>query len=121
MAAVKEGQRDSEGNGESLVFLHQLQRGAADESYGIHVAQLAGLPRDVTQRAHEILADLEAHAPTASVEPSHLKPAQQVALFPEASPFLNELKGLDITSMTPLEAINKLYEWKRRYENGHAS
>jgi DNA mismatch repair protein MutS len=76
---------------------------------------LAGLPRDVIQRANEILHELEQHAPTTAVEPSHLKPAQQIALFPETSPILDELKGLDITTMTPLEAINKLYEWKRRY------
>ena len=56
-----------------------------------------------------------AHAPTTSVTPSHLKPVQQAALFPESSPLLDELKELDVTSMTPLEAINKLYEWQRRY------
>jgi DNA mismatch repair protein MutS len=101
--------------GDSVVFLHRIVRGGADRSYGIHVAQLAGLPRDVIQRANEILHELEQHAPTTAVEPSHLKPAQQIALFPETSPILDELKGLDITTMTPLEAINKLYEWKRRY------
>lgn len=101
--------------GDSVVFLHQIVRGGADRSYGIHVAQLAGLPRDVIQRANEILKELEQHAPTTSVEPSHLKPAQQIALFPETSPILEELHQIDITSMTPLEAINKLYEWKRRY------
>jgi DNA mismatch repair protein MutS len=121
VAAVKERKGDGGANGEangeeeSLIFLHQLQRGAADESYGIHVAQLAGLPRDVTQRAHEILAELEAHAPTTHRTPSHLKPAQQVALFPESSPLLTELRGLDVTAMTPLEAINKLYEWQRKF------
>ena len=101
--------------GENIVFLHQVIQGKADRSYGIHVAQLAGLPRDVVQRANEILIDLEAHAVTTSVEPSHLKPAQQVALFPEASPILDEINKLDITTMTPLEAINKLYEWKKKY------
>lgn len=101
--------------GDDVVFLHELVPGGADRSYGIHVAQLAGLPRDVINRAQEILRDLEQHAPTASVEPSHLKPAQQVALFPETSPILEELQKLDVTSMTPLEAINKLYEWRRRY------
>lgn len=101
--------------GEDVVFLHQVVRGGADRSYGIHVGQLAGLPRDVVNRAQEILRDLEEHAPTASVTPSHLKPAQQVALFPETSPILEELEQLDVTSMTPLEAINKLYEWRRRY------
>jgi DNA mismatch repair protein MutS len=101
--------------GENVVFLHEIVPGGADRSYGIHVAQLAGLPRDVVNRATEILSDLERHAPTTSVEPSHLKPAQQIALFPEASPVIDELSKLDVTTMTPLEAINKLYEWKRRY------
>lgn len=101
--------------GEHIVFLHELVRGSAERSFGIHVAQLAGMPRDVVQRANEILQDLEAHAVTTSFEPSHLKPAQQVALFPEASPLLDELNALDITTMTPLEAINKLYEWKKKF------
>ncbi len=47
--------------------------------------------------------------------PSHLKAAQQAALFPETSPILEELEELDVTNMTPLEAINKLFEWQRRY------
>ncbi|MDX1662285.1 MAG: DNA mismatch repair protein MutS [Candidatus Promineifilaceae bacterium] len=102
-------------DGESVVFLHELVPGGADQSYGIHVAQLAGLPRDVVNRAQEILRDLEQHAPTASVTPSHLKPAQQTALFPEISPILEELQKLDVPGMTPLEAINKLFEWQRRY------
>lgn len=101
--------------GDNVVFLHQIVPGGADRSYGIHVAQLAGLPRDVIIRANEILKELERHAPTAAVEPSHLKPAQQIALFPETSPVIEELRELDVTAMTPLEAINKLYEWKRRY------
>ena len=101
--------------GESVVFLHHIVPGGADRSYGIHVAQLAGLPRDVINRAKEILEDLERHAPTASVEPSHLKSSQQMMLFPETSPIIEELQELDVTTMTPLEAINKLYEWRRRY------
>lgn len=98
--------------GENIIFLHELARGSAERSFGIHVAQLAGMPRDVVQRAKEILADLRGmRSATTSVEPSHLKPAQQVALLPEASPILDELNKIDITTMmTPLEAINKLYE-----------
>jgi DNA mismatch repair protein MutS len=102
-------------DGDSVAFLHQIVPGGADQSYGIHVAQLAGLPRDVISRANEILRDLERHAPTAAVEPSHLQTAAQAALFPNSSPLLDELAGLDVMAMTPLEAINKLYEWKRRY------
>jgi DNA mismatch repair protein MutS len=101
--------------GDQVVFLHQIVPGGADESYGIHVAQLAGMPRDVINRAHEILLDLEAHAPTAGFKPSHLNPAQQMILFPESSPLLEELRAMNVTSMTPMEAINKLYEWQRRF------
>lgn len=101
--------------GDTVTFLHKIVPGGADQSYGIHVAQLAGLPRDVISRANEILHDLEQHAPTAAVEPSRLDRGQQMALFPEASPILDELAKLDVNALTPLEAINKLYEWQRRY------
>lgn len=101
--------------GDRVLFLHHIVPGGADRSYGIHVAQLAGLPREVVSRADEILLELEKHAPTTAVEPSRLSSGQQIALFPEASPLLEELAGLDVNSMSPLEAINKLYEWKRRY------
>lgn len=101
--------------GDKIIFLHQIVPGGADRSYGIHVAQLAGLPRDVVNRATDILHELEQHAPTTSVQPSRFTGGQQMALFPETSPFLEELKQLDINAMTPLQAINKLYEWKRRY------
>jgi DNA mismatch repair protein MutS len=103
--------------GDSIRFLHHIVPGGADRSYGIHVAQLAGLPRDVVHRANELLHELEQHAPTTAVQPSRLSSGQQMALFPEASPILAELDNLDINSMSPLEAINKLYEWKRRYAN----
>ncbi len=103
--------------GGEVTFLHRIVPGGADRSYGIHVAQLAGLPRDVILRANEILLDLERHAPTAAVEPSRLSSGQQIALFPEASPYLDELAQLDVNSLTPLQAINKLYEWKQRYTN----
>jgi DNA mismatch repair protein MutS len=101
--------------GDTVTFLHRIVPGGADRSYGIHVAQLAGLPRDVIGRANEILRDLERHAPTAAVEPGLMTSGQQMALFPEASPLLDELTHLDPTAMTPLEALNKLYEWQRRY------
>ncbi|MEZ4593612.1 MAG: DNA mismatch repair protein MutS [Chloroflexota bacterium] len=101
--------------GDKVIFLHQIVPGGADQSYGIHVGQLAGLPRDVINRANEILQELEEHAPTTAVEPSRLNSVQQMALFPESSPILDELQALDVNSMSPLEAINKLYEWKRRY------
>ncbi len=101
--------------GDKVVFLHQIVPGGADRSYGIHVGQLAGLPRDVINRANEILKELEQHAPTTAVKPSRFNAGQQAALFPESSPILDELAQLEISTITPMEAINKLYEWHRRY------
>jgi len=103
---------ESEGK---VVFLHKIVPGGADRSYGIHVAQLAGIPRPVIQRASEILAQLEA----SSGKAVHINPtaSQQMALFPETNPMLDELKALDINTLSPIEALNKLYEWQKKYLN----
>lgn len=98
---------------EKVVFLHKIIPGGADRSYGIHVAQLAGLPRPVIQRALEILKQLESSSGKAAQ--LDIGSAQQLVLFPETNPFLEELKLLDINSLTPIEAINKLYDWKRKF------
>lgn len=96
-----------------VVFLHKIVPGGADKSYGIHVAQLAGLPAPVIQRANEIMAELEKSSGRAMRINPHA--AQQVALFPETSPLLDELKEIDVNSLSPIEALNKLYEWRRKY------
>jgi DNA mismatch repair protein MutS len=101
---------ESDGN---VVFLHKIIPGGADRSYGIHVAQLAGLPHPVIQRANEIMAVLEKSSGQAVRINPHL--AQQVALFPETNPLLDELKHLDMNSLSPIEALNKLFEWQRRF------
>ena len=102
----------SEADG-NVVFLHKVVPGGADRSYGIHVAQLAGLPHPVVQRAGEILKLLEASSGKAVRIDPHTP--QQLALFPETNPLLDELEDLDINSLSPIEALNKLYEWKRSY------
>jgi DNA mismatch repair protein MutS len=99
----------------SVVFLHKIIPGGADRSYGIHVAQLAGLPRPVIQRASEIMAELEKSSGHAIRINPHS--AQQVALFPETNPLLDELKHIDVNSLSPIEALNKLFEWQRRYSD----
>jgi DNA mismatch repair protein MutS len=77
------------------------------------VAQLAGLPRPVIQRASEIMAELEKSSGQAiRINPNA---AQQVALFPETNPLLDELHSLDVNSLSPIEALNKLFEWQKRY------
>lgn len=103
---------ESEGK---VVFLHKIIPGGADRSYGIHVAQLAGLPRPVIQRASEIMAELE----KTSGRAVKLNPlaAQQAALFPETNPFLEELKHLDVNNLSPIEALNKVFEWQKKFTN----
>lgn len=97
----------------NVVFLHKIIPGGADRSYGIHVAQLAGLPAPVIQRANEIMAELEKTSGRAVKIDAHA--AQQAALFPETSPLLKELKEMDVNSLSPIEALNKLFEWQRRF------
>ncbi|MEJ2556726.1 MAG: DNA mismatch repair protein MutS [Anaerolineae bacterium] len=99
--------------GDQVVFLHKIVPGGADRSYGIHVAQLAGLPRPVIHRAEEILTELEyegVRSPVPSARRSE-PVAQQLSLFPsEPHPAVTALRQLDVNSLTPLEAISKLYE-----------
>ena len=96
-----------------VVFLHKIVPGGADRSYGIHVAQLAGLPAPVIQRANEIMSQLERSSGKAvKINPNA---ARQVALFPETNPLLDELKGLDINGLSPIEALNKLFEWQKKF------
>jgi DNA mismatch repair protein MutS len=102
----------SESDGK-VVFLHKIVPGGADRSYGIHVAQLAGLPAPVIQRAGEIMAELEKTSGRAVKIDSHA--AQQIMLFPESSPLLDELKNIDVNSLSPIEALNKLFEWQKKY------
>jgi DNA mismatch repair protein MutS len=99
--------------GGQVVFLHKIVPGGADRSYGIHVAQLAGLPRPVINRAQEILTDLESDSTKARAQ-DH-EPSRQLRFFPETNPMLDSLRALDIASLTPLEALNKLYEWQKRF------
>jgi len=96
-----------------VVFLHKIVPGGADRSYGIHVGQLAGLPRPVVQRADEILHQLEASSGRA-VKINPLAP-KQLALFPETNPLLDELKDIDVNALSPIEALNKLYEWQKKF------
>ncbi len=108
--------------GDRVLFLHRIAEGPADRSYGIHVAQLAGLPASVLERAREVLRELESER---TVE--HLKSAAragrgartaepELPLFgtPE-HPLLDALRGLDPERLTPLEALQKIAEWKQRW------
>ena len=114
-------------DGEDLVFLRKIVPGATDRSYGIHVARIAGVPHAVTSRAKEILEDIEDECMLSEEDRKGSKKKQrssskytQVILFDQDAsygestpdPVLEELKKLDINSMTPIEALNKLNEIK---------
>ncbi|MGB3904376.1 MAG: DNA mismatch repair protein MutS [Anaerolineae bacterium] len=100
--------------GDKVVFLRRIVRGGADRSYGIHVAQLAGLPRVVIQRAEEILEELEKGASRSPGAVPGEGATEQLHLFSmRPHPLLERVKKLDLTTMTPLEALNKLYEWQQ--------
>ena len=105
--------------GGKVVFLRKILPGGADRSYGIHVAQLAGLPRSVINRAQEVLAELEGEREQKG-KPRGRKARQpkQLPLFSPSSPISDELSKLDVDSMTPLEALNKLYELKKKAKEG---
>jgi DNA mismatch repair protein MutS len=100
-------------SGGQVVFLHKIIPGGADRSYGIHVGQMAGLPSPVVQRAEQILLLLEKSSGKAvKIDPDL---PRQMALFPETNPLLDELNKLDINALSPIEALNKLYEWRKKF------
>ncbi|MGQ9560356.1 MAG: DNA mismatch repair protein MutS [Candidatus Oleimicrobiaceae bacterium] len=112
--------------GDRVVFLRKIVPGGCDHSYGIHVAQLAGLPKEVIERAKEILSNLETEALTPSDQPklalrrtSSSDEAQQLQLdifAAQERQLAEELRKLDLDNLTPLQALNKLSELKKKVD-----
>ncbi len=107
--------------GDQVAFLHSIAPGKADKSYGIHVAQLAGVPKAVVLRAAEILVELEGQHNVWSVTPSEPSPKSKAEKTGQISfvtdgphPALEELRTLNIEAMSPIDAITRLYELQRR-------
>jgi DNA mismatch repair protein MutS len=107
---------------DEVVFLHKIVEGAADKSYGIHVARLAGVPREVIERAKEILWQLEAEHLDADGRPRAARRGQtpqprpsqfQLTLFGTEHPLLDKIRELDLNDLTPLEALNRIQEWQQ--------
>jgi DNA mismatch repair protein MutS len=118
--------------GDRVIFMHQIVPGSADKSYGIHVAQLAGMPRPVVHRAQEILERLEADTAGSPGMASQTAPSSaatkssptgprlgqgtrrvqvlQLPLFETSSPVEEALKAMDVNALTPIEALTRLYE-----------
>ena len=99
--------------GEDITFLRRIVRGPADDSYGIEVAKLAGLPGSVTRRAHEVLRALEATAPKNKVEQMDFDALQEYNSPAVPSEMMDKLEALDVETLTPIEALNFLYELKK--------
>jgi DNA mismatch repair protein MutS len=100
-------------SGSKVIFMHKIIKGGSDRSYGIHVAQLAGLPAPVIQRAGEIIKNLETSSGDLNTTESGI--VNQMALFPETNPLLDDLSRLDLNALSPIEALTKLYEWQKKY------
>ncbi|MEX2245927.1 MAG: DNA mismatch repair protein MutS [Dehalococcoidia bacterium] len=99
-----------------IVFIRRIVPGGADRSYGVHVAELAGLPRPVVQRAREVLGDLE-HQRRTNGHTMRAEPSPQLALFAAPPPddgILRELAAIDVDAMSPLDALNRLFELRDR-------
>ena len=95
-----------------IVFLHRLESGPADKSYGIHVALLAGIPREIVRAARKHLADLETHLRPAGGQPDlFAAPATQASQEPHAA--LDELAALDPESLSPREALDALFRLRK--------
>src|SRR5580692_7018242 len=104
-----------------IVFLRKVEPGAADRSYGIEVAKLAGLPNEVIERAREVLAEHESAErrvteQLASDEARPRPPAQLTIFTPLSQPVLDKLRELDLNRLTPLEALNLLAELKKQVD-----
>jgi DNA mismatch repair protein MutS len=105
--------------GGGIVFLRKVEPGAADRSYGIEVAKLAGLPQEVVTRARDVLAEHEfaEQQATAHLSPGASPPPAQLTIFtPLSQPVLEKLREIDLNRLTPLEALNLLAELKRQIE-----
>ena len=108
--------------GDDIVFLRKIIKGGADKSYGIQVAKLAGVPEMVIQRAKEIASQLNDHdmMQKAREMDGYIEEAQQLSFFDQIDParqphpVVLELRDVDLSNMTPIEAMNYLYELQER-------
>jgi len=99
--------------GDEVVFTHNIVAGGADRSYGIHVAQMAGMPSAVVHRAEDILQELEDNSQSTPVGGKRVIQVRQLPLFGGEHPVVEQLKELDVNAMSPIEAINLLYQLQR--------
>lgn len=104
--------------GDDITFLRRIVRGGADDSYGIEVAKLAGIPDSIIDRAKEILKELIAIAPQKTFEKKEEEEPLQMTLAPTFDDSVTEkLRSIDVNTLTPIESMNLLYELKRMVDD----
>ena len=102
---------------DDVIFLRKLVSGGADQSYGIEVAQLAGVPAWIIRRGREILKELEAGERPAPVQPKEEESEEQMGFADLAGQaVLEELRKVELNTLTPIEAMNLLYGWKAKLD-----
>ena len=119
MSGVKNYNTSVKKRGDEITFLRRIVRGGADGSYGIEVAQLAGIPKAVVARAKDILAELEENgvAPVIQSRKAEVNEEPQLSFASGINDdVINELKMLDVNTLTPIEALTKLYEIKKKIQ-----
>lgn len=99
-----------------IIFLRKIVRGGTDDSYGVEVAQLAGVPKEVVTRARAILKELEAAAPQKPEQKSDADDGMLSLTDISASKAIDRIRSLDVNTLTPIEAISLLYELKKSLE-----
>jgi DNA mismatch repair protein MutS len=99
---------------EGLVFIRKIMRGGMSESYGIEVAKLAGLPITLINRAKQVLEKIETENVLEVKKQSKI--FQSVFEIHENNELIEELKKMDLSTLTPIEALNKINEWKKKVQ-----
>jgi len=99
--------------GDKMIFLRKIVPGATDDSYGVEVAKLAGLPNAVINRAREILEELESEAGVVHIAPVQEADDQISMVDLTQQQVCNALQGISVETLTPIEAMNELYKLKK--------
>ena len=98
--------------GDDITFLRKIIRGGTDDSFGIEVAKLAGVPNEVIERAKEVLGSIDnGEKPQIDVLPQSFEKTEEST---RANEILTQIKNLDVTTLTPIEALNELYKLQQK-------
>ena len=105
---------DAVEHGDTIVFMHTVQEGSASKSFGLQVAQLAGVPKPVIQRAKQRLAELEKQQAPSIINVEQQQPFEQLSFVDNNHPVLESLSSIDVNDLTPKQALDLLFEFKSK-------